>query len=130
MQHDTWKQRLNRAWSRLAIRPDRQRSRGEHGRLVLESLEDRTVPATIVGWDTSPIPAAASSAGGFGASPYAAVLIDPSVTSVVGLTRGPGVTTSGTGGAAAWGGTNWAGATYAAGVTAGSYFTFGVTVAA
>ncbi len=66
--------------------------------------------------------------GGWGASPFAPLNTGTGVTSVLGLTRGSGVGTSGTGAARGWGGTNWSGASLDAAVSGNQFFTFGFTV--
>jgi len=84
-----------------------------------------TAQATVlVGWDFSPITTSA-----WGASPYAAATTDTSVT-IGGLTRGSGLTTSGTTAAGAWGGTGFSTTanTEALAITANNYVTFSITV--
>jgi hypothetical protein len=90
--------------------------------LFVEYLEDRVTPATILGWDVNGL-------SNFGPSPLAATSADPGVTSVVGLTRGSGVTISGTAAGSAWGGNNWSQTTASAGDSANQFATFGFTVA-
>jgi hypothetical protein len=75
--------------------------------------------STIAGWDFNGV-------SGYGASPLAPNSSDSHVT-VVGLTRGSGVTTSGTAGNNAWGGNGWDGSTTAAqAIAAGDFGTFTV----
>jgi len=66
----------------------------------------------------------------FGTSPLADTVTDPSVTNSGQLTRGAGISTTGTGAANAWGGTGFSttASTAAAAVTAGDYVTFGLTI--
>lgn len=94
--------------------------------LVFDTLEARDVPATLLGWDTSPLPGGTNN---FGPSPYAPTTTDPSVTSVVGLTRGAAVSTTGTGASRAWGGVDWQSLDAAAAVAANKTFTFSFVVA-
>jgi hypothetical protein len=83
--------------------------------------------ATIASWDFNPLP---GGNGNYGPSPLAATTADPDVI-VGGLTRGPGVATSGTAAARAWGGSGWDGnADAAAAISAGDYATFTVQAAA
>lgn len=77
--------------------------------------------ATIAGWDFNSLPGGASN---FGPSPYSATAADPDVI-VGGLTRGPGVSTAGTGAARGWGGSGWDGNANAADAIAnGDYVSF------
>ena len=55
---------------------------------------------TVAGWDFSTLPGGASN---YGPSPFSAITVATNAT-VVGLTRGSGVGTSGTGAGKAWGG--------------------------
>jgi hypothetical protein len=104
--------KLNRGWS--------------DSRLKVEALEDRAVPATLLGWDTSML---TGGAGNYGPSPFAATTTDPGVTGVIGLTRGTGIATGGTAAARAWGGTDWQNPDAAVAVTDGDTIAFGFTVA-
>src|SRR4051794_25670231 len=86
----------------------RRRSRiNSAARAIVETMEDRRLLTVLVGWDVNSIPSATAAGGGYGASPYAPAVTDSSVTGVVGLTRGAGVTTINTGGASAWGGNDF-----------------------
>jgi 2',3'-cyclic-nucleotide 2'-phosphodiesterase (5'-nucleotidase family) len=78
--------------------------------------------ATLAGWDVN---ALTGGAGNYGASPLAASVSDPNLT-VVGLTRGSGVLTTGTAAARAWGGIAWTGASATAAATANQFATFTV----
>ena len=73
----------------------------------------------LAGWDMN-------AASGFGLSPMSPTTNAPNVT-VVGLTRGPGVTTTGTAAARAWGGNDFATGTATDAITAGDFATLGVT---
>ena len=64
---------------------------------------------------------------GFGTQGLAATTVASGVTNSTGLTRGSGVTTSGTAASNAWGGTNWA-STSSAGISGNENITFGATV--
>ena len=81
-----------------------------------------SMAAVLAGWNVSTI----TNTQAFGPSPFAATTSDPNVT-VGGLTRGSGVTTSGTPAARGWGGTDWTASTAAAATSGGDYFTFTVT---
>lgn len=72
----------------------------------------------LAGWDVS-------GAANFGVSPLAPTTNGYNL-SVAGLTRGGGVTTSGTGAARAWGGTGFTSSTEAAAVAASQFVTFSV----
>ncbi|MCF8451106.1 MAG: Ig-like domain-containing protein, partial [Taibaiella sp.] len=63
---------------------------------------------------------------GYGPSPFAATTTAANVT-VVGLTRGSGVSLGGTAAGNAWGGTDWQGASEAAGISIGDSITFRIT---
>jgi endonuclease/exonuclease/phosphatase family metal-dependent hydrolase len=75
---------------------------------------------TVLGWD-------ANGQSGFGTQGLGAGTVMNGVTNSQGLTRGSGVTTSGTAAGNAWGGNGWA-ATAAAGISGGQFITFGFTV--
>lgn len=77
---------------------------------------------TLVGWDVS---GQTGGANNFGASPLAPTTSGPNLA-VSGLTRGVGVTQSGTGGARGWGGTGFTSTDAAAAATAGQSATFSV----
>ncbi len=79
--------------------------------------------APIAGWNVSSLP---GGAGNFGPSPLASTIADPNVT-VVGLTRGSGVTTINSGAARGWGGNGWLSASAAAAATANQFATFSIT---
>src|SRR5262249_31459728 len=64
----------------------------------------------------------------FGTQGLKAGTVDSHVSNTTGLTRGVGVSTSGTGVSGGWGGAGWS-STSSAGLTAGDYVTFGLTVA-
>jgi fibronectin-binding autotransporter adhesin len=78
---------------------------------------------TLAGWDFSTLTGGANN---FGPNNYAPTTFDPAVTSS-GITRGSGVTTSGTGAARAWGGTNFVGTTTNDAIANGSFATFTVS---
>ena len=63
----------------------------------------------------------------YGTSPLAATTVATGNTNSTGLTRGSGVTTSGTAASNAWGGTGWA-STSAAGISGNETVSFGLTV--
>ena len=77
---------------------------------------------TLVGWDVS---GQTGGANNFGASPLTPTTSGPNLA-VSGLTRGVGVTQSGTGGARGWGGTGFTSTDAAAAATAGQSATFSV----
>ena len=64
----------------------------------------------------------------FGSQGFAAIT-GTAVSNTLGLTRGSGVTKTGTAVAGAWGGSNWA-ATSAAGISSNAVVTFGITLGA
>ena len=76
---------------------------------------------TVLGWDVN-------GQSGFGTQGLGAGNAMNGVINSQGLTRGSGVTTSGTAASNAWGGNGWA-ATAAAGISGGQFITFGFTVA-
>jgi DNA/RNA endonuclease G (NUC1) len=76
------------------------------------------VPFTLAGWDVS-------SQSTNGVSPLPPVNISLNVA-VGGLTRGPGVSTSGSGVARGWGGNNWTNTSSAAAIAANQFVTFSV----
>src|SRR5208337_5632637 len=65
----------------------------------------------------------------FGTQGLLASTVATGATDSTGLTRGSGVSTSGTGASNAWGGDNWA-STSSAGISGNEYVTFGFTVSA
>ena len=77
---------------------------------------------TLVGWDVSSLPGGTSN---FGPSPLSPTTNAPNLT-IIGLTRGYGVGTNGTGAARAWGGNDFAGTNEAAALAANEYATFTV----
>jgi len=78
----------------------------------------------IAAWDFSTLP---GGSGDYGPSPYSATTADANVT-VVGLTRGAGVGTSGTGAANGWGGNDFEEGTNLANAISGENFaTFSIT---
>ena len=76
----------------------------------------------LAGWDVSGL-------SNYGYSPQAPTTNAPNLT-VVGLTRGSGVGTSGSAAGRAWGGNTFTSASESAATTAGQYATFGFTVGA
>jgi 2',3'-cyclic-nucleotide 2'-phosphodiesterase (5'-nucleotidase family) len=82
-----------------------------------------SVAAVLAGWDVQSLP---GGSGNFGPSPLGASVTDPHLT-VGGLTRGGGVSTSGTGAARGWGGNDWQNGTAATAVSGGDYVTFTAT---
>lgn len=82
-----------------------------------------SLAAVLAAWDMHGL---AGGANNFGASPLPATISDANVT-VGGLTRGSGVSTSGTAAARGWGGTDWQATSAAAAVSGGDYATFTVT---
>lgn len=86
--------------------------------------------AVLAGWDFSTITGGTNN---FGPSPFAAATVATNLTAG-GLTRGSGISTSGSGAANAWGGTGFEQApnnsTAALGLAAGDFATFQVTAAA
>jgi hypothetical protein len=75
--------------------------------------------ATLVGWDFNGL-------SSFGSSPLTPTNSDANLT-LVGLTRGSGITTSGTAGANAWGGNGLNETTEAAALSGNDYITFSMT---
>src|SRR5262245_12749040 len=95
-----------------------QNSRGRRTAfLYFQALEDRCMPATILGWDVNGL-------SNFGPSPLAPTTVSPGVSQAIGLTRGSAVTTSGTAAGSAWGGNNWSTTTAAAGDAGNQFATF------
>jgi uncharacterized repeat protein (TIGR01451 family) len=78
---------------------------------------------TLVGWDVHGLP---GGTGNYGPSPYSPTTNAPNLT-VVGLTRGSGVGTSGSGAARAWGGNGFTGADADTAVISNQFVTFKVT---
>lgn len=87
--------------------------------LAQQSLAQTT---TIVGFDVRSLPGGNNN---FGPSPLTPTTTAANVTAV-GLTRGTGVTTSGTAAARAWGGTGWTSASATDAIAAQKYVTFSV----
>ena len=86
--------------------------------LAIPSLSQ--AQSTLAGWDFSGL-------SGYGASPLTPTSSNSNVT-VVGLTRGNGVATTGTSAANAWGGAAWAGQTdFSSASAAGATAAFSVT---
>lgn len=81
---------------------------------------------TLAGWDVSGL---AGGANNFGPSPLAPTTNASNLT-VVGLTRGSGVGTSGTGAGRAWGGNTFTNSSSAAAIAASRFITFTVTAGA
>lgn len=80
-----------------------------------------TVHRVIANWDVS---AQSGGAGNYGVSPLPPRTYPTIYVTVTGLTRGPGVSTSGTGLAGGWGGEGWDAGSQAAAEAAGDYLTF------
>jgi len=78
----------------------------------------------LAGWDVSPLPGGLNN---YGPSPYAPTTDAPHL-SMVGLTRGSGVRTSGTAAAGGWGGTSFTNLTPEAAVASNLFITFSLTV--
>lgn len=74
----------------------------------------------LAGWDVNGL-------SGYGSSPQAPTTNAPNVL-VTGLTRGRGLTTSGTAAGRAWGANGWSQSTAAAGISATQFMTFALTV--
>ena len=74
----------------------------------------------LAGWDTS-------TQSSFGSSPLSPTTNAPNLT-ITGLTRGGGVTISGSASAGGWGGNGFDAANAAAAITAGDYATFSIAV--
>ncbi len=87
--------------------------------LILFVCSTASDAAVLAGWDVRAMT-------GFGISPLAASTSATNLT-VGGLTRGSGVTTTGTAAARAWGGTGWQSTSSAAAITDGDFVTFSVT---
>jgi hypothetical protein len=81
---------------------------------------------TLAGWDVSGLPGGANN---FGPSPLAPTTNAANLT-VVGLTRGTGIGTSGTGAGRAWGGTTFTDSSSDAAIAANRFITFTVTAGA
>jgi DNA/RNA endonuclease G (NUC1) len=90
---------------------------------ALRNKVDGRLAGTLVGWDMSGL---TGGAGNYGPSPLAPTTNDPDL-SVVGLTRGSGIVTTGMAATMAWGGLNFTNATAAAAIAANKGITFSVT---
>ena len=77
---------------------------------------------TLIGWDVSVL---TGGSGNYGPSPLPPSVIAPNLT-VVGLTRGSGISTSGTAATNAWGGLNFTNATAALAIASNKVVTFSV----
>ena len=77
-----------------------------------------TFTGTLAGWDVNGVT-------GFGPSPFAANTAGPNLA-VVGLTRGPGITTSGTPAGHAWGGTGFSSSDATSAIAANKFVTFSI----
>ena len=92
--------------------------------LILSSFFNYTnAQTTLAGWDVNGL------SGGtnlFGTSPYAATTTAANVT-IGGLTRGSGVSTTGSAAARAWGGVNWQATSEAGAISINEFVTFTVT---
>src|SRR5207237_780119 len=82
-----------------------------------------SLAAVLAGWDVHGLVGGANS---FGASPLAATVTDSNITAG-GLTRGAGVSTSGTAAARGWGGTDWQNTSAATAISGNDFATFTVT---
>jgi endonuclease/exonuclease/phosphatase family metal-dependent hydrolase len=88
--------------------------------LTVTSSSSTPIHGTVLAWDTDKQTA-------FGTQDLLASTVATGATDSTGLTRGSGVSTSGTGASNAWGGDNWA-STSAAGISGSEYVTFGFTI--
>ena len=86
-------------------------------------IGDGVYTGPIIGWDMSGLPGGLNN---YGASPLTPTTTAPNV-SVVGLTRGGGVGTSGTAAAQGWGGTGFTNINAATAIASNKFATFGVT---
>jgi autotransporter-associated beta strand protein len=77
-------------------------------------------PFTLAAWDFNPL---TGGSGNYGASPLAPTSYATNQVSVVGWTRGGGVTQSGTAAARGWGGTGWESISAAAAISANKFAT-------
>jgi endonuclease/exonuclease/phosphatase family metal-dependent hydrolase len=89
--------------------------------LTVTSGGSTPIHGTVLAWDTD-------GQSSFGKQDLLATTIATGATDSTGLTRGSGVSTSGTGASNAWGGDNWA-STSSAGISGNEFVTFGFTVA-
>ncbi len=88
--------------------------------LTVTSSSSTPIHGTVLAWDTD-------GQSSFGAQGLLASTVATGATDSTGLTRGSGVSTSGTGANNAWGGDNWA-STSSAGISGNEFVTFGFTV--
>ena len=84
------------------------------------SVINPTVTGSTVNWNVA-------GQTGFGTQGLKAVTAASGISNTTGLTRGSGVTATGTAVSGAWGGTGWA-ATSAGGITTNATVTFGITL--
>lgn len=84
------------------------------------TVTNPTTSGTLLGWEVG-------SQVNFGTQGLTAATVMSGVSNSIGLTRGSGVTTSGTAASGGWGGANWA-ATSSAGITGNQFITFRLTV--
>jgi hypothetical protein len=80
-----------------------------------------TTTGAVLGWNMN-------GQTGFGTPGLAAASVAAGLTNSTGLTRGSGVTTTGTAANNGWGGQNWSTSTSSAGIAANEFVTFGLTV--
>src|SRR5262249_55518949 len=85
--------------------------------VLLGPARSASAANTLAAWDVHALPGGANN---FGPSPLAATTTDPHLT-VGGLTRGSGVSTSGTGAARAWGGSAFTAASHDAAITSNQF---------
>ena len=90
--------------------------------LTVTSSGSTPIHGTVLAWDTD-------GQSNFGTQDLSATTIATGATDSTGLTRGSGVSTSGTGASNAWGGDNWD-STSAGGISNAQYVTLGFTVSA
>ena len=90
---------------------------------VSSCVERVNAQTTLAGWDVNGL---AGGTNSFGTSPYAATTTGSNLT-VGGLTRGSGVSTTGSAAARAWGGVNWQGSNEAGAISLNEFVTFTVT---
>jgi hypothetical protein len=90
--------------------------------LTVTSSSSTPIHGTVLAWDID-------GQSSFGTQGLLASTVATGATDSTGLTRGSGVSTSGTGAGNAWGGDNWA-STSSAGISGSEFVTFGFTVSA
>jgi endonuclease/exonuclease/phosphatase family metal-dependent hydrolase len=88
--------------------------------LTVTSSTSTPIHGTVLAWDTD-------GQTGFGTQGLASTTVATGATNSTGLTRGSGLTTSGTAASNAWGGNNFA-STSAAGISGSQFVTFGLTI--